>query len=134
MNPMPAGPPPRSDGGYLRLRLLWAALVIASFSYFFLARSLPAPPDGPFPPPWLLTACLLTTALSVPLREQLLIRAHRSGTEVFIQAAHIVPMVLCEAVALTGFILRLVNGTSFYWLFIGMGAGGLMFHFPRREK
>jgi hypothetical protein len=47
-------------------------------------------------------------------------------------AALLVPWGLCEVAAVTGIVLRLVTGSSHYYVFLLLALAGMLLNFPKR--
>jgi hypothetical protein len=67
-----------------------------------------------------------------PAKRWLLAQAREIESVALRQAALLVPWALCEVAAVTGIALRLVTGSSHYYVFLLLGLAGMLLNFPRR--
>jgi hypothetical protein len=71
---------------------------------------------------------------SFPAKRWLLAQAGEVDSTLLRRAALVVPLVLCEAAALTGLALRLVIGSTHYYVFLLLALAGMLVNLPRRGE
>lgn len=81
----------------------------------------------------LLVLAVAYVLLSFPARRWLLIQAGAVDSAFLRSLARIVPLVLCEAAALTGLTVRLAVGSPHYYIFLVLALIGMVLHFPKRN-
>lgn len=81
----------------------------------------------------LLVLAVAYVLLSFPARRWLLAQAEAVDSGFLRSLARIVPLVLCEAAALTGLTVRLAVGSPHYYVFLGLALVGMVLHFPKRS-
>jgi hypothetical protein len=119
-----------------KYRIVWAALTLSIVLYFVLA--LLVPPAGVAANASvervLMVLALAYVLLSIPAKRWLLAQADAVDSAFLRSLAFLVPLVLCEAAALTGVVLRFAAGSSHYYAFLGLALLGMLWHFPRGGK
>lgn len=110
---------------YRQQLVLWVAMAISIPVYFVVARMV-QPVDVQANET--LVAVLLVVALSLvglsfPMKSRL---RKQSGL--------IVALILCEAAALFGLVIRFATGSPYYYVFLALGFAGVLLHFPRRQS
>ncbi len=71
---------------------------------------------------------------SLPAKRWLLAQAKDFDSVFLRRVGLVVPLVLCEAAALIGLALRLVIGSSHYYVFLLLGLAGMALTFPRKGE
>lgn len=72
--------------------------------------------------------------LSIPAKRVLRAQAHAVDSTLIRGLSEIVPLVLCEAAAVTGLVLRLASGSPHYYVFLLLALAGMLLNLPRRER
>jgi hypothetical protein len=122
------------DRRYRKDRIVWAAFTASVVLYFGV--TLLVQPAGAVNNAnverVLLVLATAYVLLSLPARRWLRAQAD-SVDSVFLRGlSYMVPLVLCEAAALTGLVLRLAAGSTHYYVFLLLGLCGMLLHYPRR--
>jgi hypothetical protein len=81
----------------------------------------------------LLVLALAYVLLSIPAKRWLRVQADAVDSALLRNLAFLVPLILCEAAALTGLVLRFAAGSSHYYVFLLLALAGMLLHFPRRS-
>jgi hypothetical protein len=132
MKPKSGRPPAR--GGYRFWVILWVAMTAAILLYFALGLWVKpvATAENPTLERVLMALAAAYVIASVPAKRWLLAQAREIESVVLRKAAILVPWILCEVAAVTGIGLRLVIGSSHYYVFLLLGLAGMLLNFPRR--
>ncbi len=116
--------------------VLWSVFVVSVVVYGVLA--LVVPPAGTATNAnlerVLLALAVAYVLLSFPARRWLQAQAEAVDSEFLRSLARVVPLVLCEAAALTGLTVRLAVGSPHYYLFLALALLGMVLHFPKRNE
>jgi hypothetical protein len=127
---------PSGDRQYRSWVTTWIALTFAILVYFAVA--LWVKPVGTAENPKVERILIAISAAyviaSLPAKRWLLVQAEEIDSDAVRRAATVVPMVLCEMAAVTGFALRMVIGSSHYYVFLLLGLAGMLLNFPRRAN
>jgi hypothetical protein len=129
---LPRPPPPPNGTGYRRLLLVWIAVLGSVATFFLAAQIVPAPSQQPPLPSWVLTVAIMVVGTSVPVKNILLEHARKTANPIRVQSAQLIPMLMCQAVAVLGLAVRLTTGAPLYWLILAIATVGVLLHFPRR--
>ncbi len=103
--------------------IVWLVMAVSIVMYFIVARVIE--PRVTRSDPTLVTVLLVTAVSMVAMSFAVKSRA---------QAGRIIALVLCEAAALFGIVVRIVAGSPRYWVFLLLGLVGVLLHYPRREE
>ncbi len=130
------GKRPLEDGEYRLWVKVWSAMTLAILVYFGLALwVMPvAIAENPTLERILMTLSVAYVIASFPAKRWLLVQAREIDSDALRRAAIVVPLVLCEVAAITGFALRMVIGSSHYYVFLLLGLAGMLLNFPKRGK
>jgi hypothetical protein len=123
------------DAGLYRTgKIIWVAFSAAIAAYFFVGASVS--PIGVANSARLERSLMILAAAyvvaSVPAKRWLLVQAQATGSVTMKRFALLVPLLLCEAAAITGLVLRLVTGSAHYYVFLLLAMAGMILNFPRR--
>ncbi len=123
-------------GGYRFWVILWVAMTAAILLYFALGVLVKpvATAENPTLEHVLMALAAAYVIASVPAKRWLLAQAAEIQSVVLRKAAILVPWILCEVAALTGIGLRLVIGSSHYYVFLLLGLAGMLLNFPRKGE
>jgi hypothetical protein len=129
------GKRPPAESGHRRWVILWSAMTLAILVYFGVA--LWVKPLGTTEKPAAERVLLAISAAyviaSFPAKRWLLVQAEEIGSDALRRAAIVAPLVLCEMAALIGFALRMVIGSSHYYVFLLLGLAGMLLNYPKRD-
>jgi hypothetical protein len=116
--------------------MVWAAMTLAILIYFGLSVWLKpvASAENPKLERILMILAAAYVVASIPAKRWLLAQAQEIDSDLLRSAAIVVPLALCEVAAITGFGLRLVIGSSHYYVFLLLGLAGMLLNFPRRAN
>ncbi len=117
-------------------RILWAALA-GSVALYFVAALLIKPVavvENATVDRFLIAVAVAYVAVSVPVKRWLLIQAEEVDSALLRRLAMVVPLILCEAAALTGIVLWLLLGSPHYYIFLLLSLAGFALHFPRPRQ
>jgi len=125
------------------MSVLWAALLFSQLLFvvliFFTKRELFDPRAlGPVlgnNAPIIIAfgaVALAVVAASFVLRKQNINKAIETQNVMFVQTGLIIGCALCEASSLLGVMLAFAFNYHYFFLWIGLGVVGMLFHFPRR--
>jgi cation transport ATPase len=116
--------------------VLWSVFVVSVVAYAVLALLIP--PAGTATNANLERVLLLLAVayvlLSFPAGRWLQMQAEAVDSGFLRSLARVVPLVLCEAAALTGLTVRLAVGSPHYYLFLALALLGMVLHFPKRGQ
>lgn len=128
------GKRPPEDGEYRLWIKVWFAMTLAILVYFGLALwVMPvATAENLILERILMALSVAYVIASFPAKRWLLVQAREIDSDALRRAAVVVPLVLCEVAAITGFALRMVIGSSHYYVFLLLGLAGMLLNFPRR--
>jgi hypothetical protein len=126
---------PPAEAEYRLWRIVWIAMTCAILAYFGLALWVTpvATAENPTLERVLMTLSAAYVIASFPAKRWLLTQAGEIDSAALRRAAMVVPLVLCEVAAVTGIALRLVIGSSHYYVFLLLGLAGMLVNFPRRR-
>jgi hypothetical protein len=124
------------DGGHRGRVIVWTALTASILVYFGLGLWLKpvVTVENPRLERILMTLAAAYVILSVPAKRWLLAQAKDFDSLLLRRIALVVPLLLCEAAALIGLALRLVIGSSHYYVFLLLGLAGMALTFPRKGE
>ncbi len=128
------GKRPPEDGEYRLWVKVWFAMTLAIPMYFgvgLLATPV-AIAENPTLERILMALSAAYVMASFPAKRWLLVQAREIDSAALRRAAMVAPLVLCEVAAITGFALRMVIGSSHYYVFLLLGLAGMLLNFPRR--
>lgn len=124
------------DGEYRGRVIAWTVVTSSILVYFGLA--LLFPPVGTAENPRLehilMTLAAAYVIASLPAKRWLLAQAREIDSVFLRRVALVVPLVLCEAAAVIGLALRLVIGSSHYYVFLLLGLAGMLLNFPKKGE
>jgi|SRR5277367_1835755 len=125
-----------ADQKYRRWVIVWAAMTLAILVYFGLALWLPpvATAENTTLERILMTLSAAYVIASFPAKKWLLVQAEEIESDALRRAAIVVPLALCEMAAVTGIALRLVTGSSHYYVFLLLGLAGMLLNFPKKGE
>jgi hypothetical protein len=114
--------------------VLWAVFAASVVVYGVLARTITPASTAANPnvERVLLVLAAAYVLLSFPAKRLLLVQAEAVDSSFLRSLARVMPLVLCEAAALTGLMVRLAVGSPHYYVFLGLALLGMVLHFPRR--
>jgi hypothetical protein len=126
----------QEDQRVRKQRIVWAALTSSVALYFVLALLIPpaALTENASVERVLLVLAVAYVLLSIPAKHWLLAQAEAVDSALLRGLAFLVPLVLCEAAAVTGLVLRFAAGSSHYYVFLVLALLGMLLHFPRRPR
>jgi hypothetical protein len=126
----------RGDQQYRRWVKVWIAMTAPILVYFGLALWLKpvATAENPTLERILMSLAAAYVIASIPAKRWLLAQAEEIDSDLLRQAAIVVPLALCEVAALTGIGLRLVIGSSHYYVFLLLGLAGMLLNFPKKGE
>ena len=114
---------------------LWLVMAVSVALYFVVVNVVELPPREPNTQ--LVTTLLVVAfglvAASFPVKSRLLAQAREGNAPGREQVAHVLALVLCEAAALLGVVVRFVTGSAHYYIFLVAGLAAILLHYPRRE-
>lgn len=130
---------------YRTLVILWFALFAAQFLFLFIVYFIkPELYSFDFSQPLLgknapviaifALAAMFNVAISFYLKKKYLAQAVAEKNVFFVQTAMIVGCAMCESVSLFGLMLAFVADYQYFFLWVILGIGATIFHFPRREN
>jgi hypothetical protein len=124
------------DNGHRRWVIVWIAMTAAILVYFGVAVWLKpvATAENPTLERILMSLAAAYVIASIPAKRWLLAQAEEIDSDLLRRFAIIVPLALCEIAALTGFGLRLVIGSSHYYVFLLLGLAGMLLNFPKKGQ
>ena len=127
---------PPTDGGYRRQVTVWAVVTSSILVYFGLALWFPpvATAENPRLERILMILAAAYVIASLPAKRWLLAQARELDSVFLRRVGLVVPLVLCEAAAVIGLALRLVIGSSHYYVFLLLGLAGMALTFPRKGE
>jgi hypothetical protein len=130
------GKRPPEDGAHRLWVKVWFAMTLAILVYFGLALwVMPvAIAENPTLERILMALSAAYVVASFPAKRWLLAQAQEIDSDALRRAAMVVPLVLCEIAAITGFALRMVIGSSHYYVFLLLGLAGMLLNFPKRGE
>jgi len=130
------GKRPPEDGEYRLWIKVWFAMTLAILVYFGLALWVRpvAIAENPTLERILMVLSVAYVIASFPAKRWLLVQAREIDSDALRRAAMVVPLVLCEIAAITGFALRMVIGSSHYYVFLLLGLAGMLLNFPKRGE
>ncbi len=76
---------------------------------------------------------LSTFALSFIMKGRLVKQAEAEQNVGLVQTGHIVAYALCESISLLGFMLAMLIGYQYFFLWFAGGISGILLHFPRQK-
>ena len=118
------------------MRTLWIAMLV-SIPMYYVFTVLRGPSENITPNRMLslvlLGVGLLTTLISVPIKQILLRKATEQQQVPMVQQAYIVTWAITEVAALLGMLDYFVTGHRHYYLLFIVAICGMLLHFPRRE-
>ena len=115
---------------------VWIAMVCTILVYFGLALWLKpvASAENPVLERVLMSLAAAYVIASIPAKRWLLAQAEEIDSDALRRAAMVVPLALCEIAAITGIGLRLVIGSSHYYVFLLLALAGMLLNYPRRTN
>jgi hypothetical protein len=127
---------PPGDGGHRFWVTVWAAMTSAILVYFALGLWVKpvAIAENATLERVLMSLSAAYVIASFPAKRWVLAQAQEIESVALRRAALVVPWVLCEVAAVTGIALRLVIGSSHYYVFLLLGLAGMLLNFPRRGE
>jgi hypothetical protein len=130
-----SGRPP-GDGGYRRRVMVWTALVSSILVFFGLGLWLQpvVTVENARLERILMSLAAAYVIASLPAKRWLLAQAGEIDSIFLRRAALVVPLVLCEAAAVMGLALRLIVGSSHYYVFLLVGLAGMLLNFPKKGE
>lgn len=133
---MSSGKPTAQGRRYRRDCVLWAVFMASIALYFALALLLkPAGvANNASVERVLMVLATSYVLLSIPAKHWLRVQADAVDSVFLRGLSYVVALVLCEAAALSGLLLRLASGATHYYVFLLLGLLGMLLHFPRREQ
>ncbi len=116
-------------------RIVWAALTGSVALYCVLVLLIPpaAVVENTSVERVLMVLAVAYVLLSIPAKRWLMVQADAVDSAFLRGLAFLVPLVLCEAAAVTGVVLRFAAGSSHYYVFLALALAGMLLHFPRRR-
>ena len=130
----PKGRRPPRDGDHRFWVIVWAAMTAAILVY--LALGLWVKPiaiaENTKLERILMSLAAAYVIASFPAKRWLLAQAQEIESVALRGAALLVPWALCQVAAVTGIALRLVTGSSHYYVFLLLALAGMLLNFPRR--
>ena len=118
------------------LRTLWIAMLFSVVCYYVFTLFV-GQPKKPIPNNTLSIILLgfgvLTTLISIWIKNKSLARSVEQQRVAVLQQGHIVAWALCEVAALLGLLDFFATGNRFYYLGFVVAALGQLIHFPRRQ-
>lgn len=123
-------------GRYRLWVAVWVAMTVAILLYFVVGVSVKpvATAENPTLERVLMALAAAYVIASVPAKRWLLAQAAEVQSVPLRNAAILVPWILCQAAAITGIGLRLVIGSSHYYVFLLLGLAGMLLNFPRKVE
>jgi hypothetical protein len=114
--------------------MVWIVLTLAIVFYFGLAVWLKpvSAAENPKVERILMAISAAYVIASFPAKRWLLMQAEEIDSDAVRSAAILVPLALCEVAAVTGLALRLVIGSSHYYVFLLLGLAGMLLNFPKK--
>ncbi len=76
---------------------------------------------------------LSSLAMSFFLRKRMQDQAEAMQNMSYVQTGVLIACALCESISLVGFILAVVFGYKYFFLWFVVGIAGIFLHFPRRQ-
>jgi hypothetical protein len=115
---------------------VWVMMTLAILGGFVLGVSITplAKAENPAPERVLMALAAAYVLASFPAKRWLLARAKETESGRLRAAALLVPWALCEVAAITGIALRLMIGSSHYYVFLLLGLAGMLLNFPKKES
>jgi hypothetical protein len=131
-----AGERTSEDGLYRTVRTVWVVLTLSILAYFAVAVAVGpiAHAENAGVERVLMILAAAYVVVSVPAKKWLLVQAREVDSSRLRLFALLVPLVLCEAAAVTGLALRMVTGSTHYYVFLGLALVGMLLHYPKRSQ
>ncbi|HEV7643561.1 MAG TPA: hypothetical protein VGO50_06395 [Pyrinomonadaceae bacterium] len=76
---------------------------------------------------------LTTFGLSFAMKGRLVKQAEAEQNVALVQTGHVVAYALCESISLLGFMLAMLIGYQYFFLWFAGGIFGILLHFPRQK-
>ena len=116
--------------------IVWTAMTCSILAFFGLGLWLTpvATAENPRLEHILMSLAAAYVIASIPAKRWLLAEAEKIDSNIMRRLGLLVPLVLCEIAAITGIELRLVIGSSHYYVFLLLGLAGMLLNFPRRTN
>ena len=124
------------DAAHRRWVIIWSAMAASILGYFALALWLKpvSSAENPALERILMSLAAAYVIASIPAKRWLLAQAREIDSAMLRGAAIVVPLALCEVAAITGIGLRLVIGSSHYYVFLLLGLVGMLLNFPKKGE
>lgn len=115
--------------------ILWAAIFLSIATYLVFIWMRPVAPDPENTKLALILVSMSTVpvALSFFVKDTLLGKAAEKQKPEQVQTAYIIAFALSESAVLIGLLTYLVTGSRYYIVAMGIGALGILLHFPRKR-
>lgn len=122
------------DALYRTSRIVWSALTASIVAYFAVAMTLP--PVGSAGNEAVERVLMILAAayvvVSIPAKRWLMAQAEQVDSPQLRKFALLAPLILCDVAGVTGLVLRIVTGSTHYYLFLGLALAGMLLNYPRR--
>lgn len=124
------------DRVYRTARILWLAFTIAIVLYFLMCLFIKpvAIVTNNLMEHALMAVSIAYVLISLPIKRWSMTQAGQLESLLLKRFALFVPMVACEAAALTGLALRLVTGYRYFYVFLLLALGGMLINYPKRPE
>ncbi len=127
-----------------KMVVIWGALMSSQFIFlmvlYFIKKELfhidlsqPLAGNNPMLVAMGAVLSLTTFALSFAMKGRLVKQAEAEQNVALVQTGHIVAYALCESISLVGFMLAMLIGYQYFFLWFAAGIFGILLHFPRRK-
>jgi hypothetical protein len=127
-----------------KMVVIWGALLSSQFVFlmvlyfikkelFHLDLSQPLAGNNPMLVAIAGVLSLTTFALSFAMKGRLVKQAEAEQNVALVQTGHIVAYALCESISLLGFMLAMLIGYQYFFLWFAGGIFGILIHFPRQK-
>jgi hypothetical protein len=127
---------PPADAKHRGWVILWGVMAFSILVYFGLALWLTpvASAENPALERVLMSFAAAYVIVSFPVKRWLLAQAGEVDSTSLRRAALVVPLVLCQMAAVTGLAVRLIIGSSHYYVFLLLSLAGMLLNFPKKGE
>ncbi len=119
------------------MRTLWIAMLISVGFYYLFTLLVGQPTNSTANNTLSLMLAgvgLLTTLMSFPIKNKILVRSVTEQRVESVQQAHVIAWAMTEVAALLGLLDFFLTGNRYYYLLFLVAAIGQVLHFPRRQQ
>ncbi len=124
------------DRVYRTSRIVWLAFTAAIVLYFLIGLFIKpvATVTNTIVERALMAVSTAYVLISLPIKRWSMTQAGQLESLLLKRFALFVPMIACEAAALTGLALRLVTGYRYFYVFLLLAMAGMLINYPKRTE